>query len=99
MSDGHSNQLDEMRSIADVEGPWVDPEFESGLIARCRQNWTIPVSQLSNQVLATFIRQEIGLPIVIPEAQRRVDAGFYDDSELYDGELAAALGQCRGTKS
>jgi hypothetical protein len=99
MNEASSKRPAETRSVADIEGPWVEPEFESGLIARCRQDWTTPVSRLSNQVLATFIRQEIGLPIVIPEAQRRVDAGFNDDSELYDGELAAALNQRPETKS
>jgi hypothetical protein len=86
----------ESRSIADLEGPWVDPDFESGLIERCRRNWNTPVSELSNQVLATFLRQRFGLEIVIPEARRRVASGYDDDSELYDGELEAALRDAAG---
>ncbi len=42
-------------------------------------------------MLATFLRQEIALPLILPEARRRVAAGIDDDSELYDGELANAL--------
>lgn len=84
------------RSVADVDGPWVDPGFESGLIARCRSNWSVPVNELSNRVLATFIRQRIALSLVLPEARYRIEAGFTDDTELYDGELAAAVAAVPG---
>ena len=84
------------RSVADVDGPWVDPGFESGLITRCRNNWSVPVNELSNQVLATFIRQRIALPLVLPEARRRLEAGFTDDTELYDEELADAVAAAPG---
>ncbi len=30
------------KSVADVEGPWQDPGVETGLIARCRENWNTP---------------------------------------------------------
>ena len=79
-------------SVADIEGVWVEPEFESGLIQRCRENWTVPISDLSNHALATFIRQRLGLNAVVPEAQRRIELGYSDDSELYDDELAKAIG-------
>jgi len=82
----------ESRSAADVEGPWVDPDLDSGLILRCKRNWDVPIAKLSNEVLATFLRQQIALALVIPEAQKRIEAGFHDDSEMYDGELADALG-------
>jgi hypothetical protein len=81
----------ESRSIADLEGPWADPDFYSGLIERCRRNWNTPVYKLSNEILAMFLRQRFGLEIVIPEARKRLASGFDDDSELYEGELAAAL--------
>ena len=83
------------RSVADIEGPWVDPGIESGLIARCRQNWYTPIAKLSNQMLATFIRQELGLAAVIPEATRRVQGGFNDDSELFERELSEVLARHR----
>jgi len=81
----------ESRSVADVEGPWVEPEFESSLIERCRKNWSIPVGKLSNYALSTFLRQRFALEIVIPEGQRRLQANFVDDTELYDDELANAV--------
>jgi hypothetical protein len=77
--------------VADIEGPWSDPNLESGLIIRCRENWNVPVTKVSNEILATFLRQKLALKIVIPEAQRRIDLQFDDDSEIYEGELLNAL--------
>jgi len=79
------------KSAADILGLWVDPDFESGLIERCRQYWTTPIVQLPNQMLATFLRQGIAVAFVAPEARRRIESGVHDDSELYDDELANAL--------
>jgi len=81
----------ETRSVADIAGPWVDPEFDSSLIQRCRTNWAVPVGEISNYALSTFIRQGIALALLIPEAKRRLVAGFTDGTELYDEELANAL--------
>jgi hypothetical protein len=81
----------ESRSVADIEGSWVEPSFDSSLIQRCRKNWSIPVVELSNYVLSTFLRQKLALEIVIPEGQRRLQANFVDDTELYDDELANAV--------
>jgi hypothetical protein len=81
----------EGRSVADVEGPWVEADFNSSLIERCRKNWSIPVSKLSNYALATFLRQKFALDIVIPEGQRRLQTNFVDDTELYDDELDNAV--------
>ncbi len=79
------------RSVADVVGPWVDPDFDSGLIERCKRYWGVPVPELPNGMLATYLRQRIALQIIIPEARKRVETGIHDDSELYDGELAEAF--------
>jgi hypothetical protein len=83
----------EPRCIADIEGTWVDPHFHSSLIERCRANWSIPVTEVSNHVLAIFIRQHLALQLVVPEAQRRIAAGFVDDSELYDEELLVTVSE------
>jgi hypothetical protein len=81
----------EQRSVRDIEGPWVEPEFDSSLVQRCRENWAVPLGQVTNHVLATFICQRVGLSIGLPEADRRVRARYDDESEMYDGELASAL--------
>jgi hypothetical protein len=87
----------EQPSVADVEGPWIDPDFESSLIERCRRNWNIPVGNLTNYALATFIRQKKALRLVIPEARRRLAADFVDGTELYDEELAVAIAEAAPT--
>lgn len=79
------------RSVEDVAGPWVDPNFESALIERCRLNWSVPVVKISNYSLATFVRQRIALSLVVPEAKRRLATGYTDGTELYDEELATAV--------
>jgi hypothetical protein len=86
------------RSAADVLGPWVETEGpDTGLVQRCRRNWTVPAKELSNGMLATFIRQDIAPTIMIPEARKRIAAGFHDDSELFDDELAQVVS--RATRS
>jgi hypothetical protein len=84
------------RCVADIEGPWVEPDFESSLIERCRINWSVPVSDISNYALATFIRQKTALSLVVPEARRRLAEGFEDGTELYDEELTVAIAGARG---
>jgi hypothetical protein len=81
----------EPKSVADVEGAWVDSDFDSGLIERCKRYWNIPATELSNEMLATYLRQRIAVQLIVPEAQRRLDAGIDDGSEMYQGELAEAL--------
>jgi hypothetical protein len=78
-------------TVADVEGPWVEPDFDSGLIDRCRRGWNTPVGELTNVLLATYLRQKIALSIVVPEARKRVAADFTDGTEQYDEELENAL--------
>ncbi len=81
------------KSVADIEGPWVEPELNSGLIQRCRDNWSKPVTQVTNHVLATFIRQGFALSLVVPEAENRIKRGFIDDTELCDEELEVAVNE------
>lgn len=85
------------KSVADIEGPWAELKLNSGLIQRCKNNWFVPISQVNNHVLATFIRQKFALSITIPEAKSRLERGYIDDSELYDEELEVAMNQATKT--
>jgi hypothetical protein len=78
-------------TAADLHGPWVDPGWGSGLIDRVRRYWSVPISDLPDAALALFLRQSIAVVPVLAEARRRLASGRPDDSELYDGELAAAV--------
>lgn len=79
------------KCIADIEGPWVDTEFVTNLIKRCRDAWNIPINDLSNEMLCTFLRQDIATDAILAEATRRLNSKIDDDSEMYDGELAAIV--------
>lgn len=79
--------------VADIEGAWIEPEFDSSLIQRCRENWNSPVTEVTNNVLATFIRQKLALSLVIPEAKRRISEKYTDDTELFDGELVKIVSE------
>ncbi|HEY0063486.1 MAG TPA: hypothetical protein VGC21_15315 [Telluria sp.] len=81
----------ETRTVADFAGPWREPDTDSSLIQRLRANWSVPVGEITNYCLATFIRQKIALGLVVPEAQRRIAAGFTDETEILDDELAMAI--------
>jgi hypothetical protein len=72
------------KSVADVEGPWRNPNFESGLIIRLRNAWHKPVNKLSKEQLATFLRQRVALLLIIREARRRLEDGFEEGSEMYE---------------
>ena len=77
--------------VADIEGPWQDPGVSSSLIERCERYWYVPIVELPNVALATFLRQKIALNVIVPEARKRVDAGFVDDTEMDEEELSNAL--------
>lgn len=83
------------KSVADIVGPWVDPDFVTNLIERCRDAWNVPIGDLSNEMLATFLRQDIATDLIIEGAARRLEAGFDDDSEMYEGELVENVQEAR----
>ena len=82
-------------SIADLLGPWVDPDWDSGLIERCRNAWSKPLRDLTNQELATLLRQRFAVEQLLPIASQRVLDGFDDDTEIYDRELQSAIEYAR----
>lgn len=78
-------------SIADILGPWAEPDWDSGLIDRCRRAWSRPLRELSRGELATLLRQRIAVEHVLPVARQRVQYGVDDGTEMYDGELEDAI--------
>ena len=86
-----SFMLDAMTSLADILGPWVDPNFESGLIARCKLAWNKPLQDLTKADLATLLRQRIAPEHILPIAKARITDGINDDTEMFDGELQEAI--------
>jgi hypothetical protein len=80
------------RSVAEIVGPWKDtPGPETGLVRRCREAWSKPLESLSNEELATFLRQKIAVAHLTPIAKKRVAEHFEDGTEMYDEELSNAI--------
>ena len=78
-------------ALSDIFGAWSDPDFESGLIERCKVGWDKSLGTLSNQELSTYLRQKIAVEYLIEIARGRVKSNFEDGTEFYDGELAEAI--------
>jgi hypothetical protein len=77
------------KSVSDILGKWVDPNSDSSLLSRCKTAWEKPITEITNEELATFLRQDIALSLILPEARKRISNNYDDDSEMYDGELKA----------
>jgi hypothetical protein len=78
------------KSVADFLGPWVEPDWDSGLIARCREAWSKPLGKLSREELATLLRQRFAVEHLLPVARKKLQEAD-DDTEMFDGELAEAI--------
>ena len=78
-------------SVADILGPWVEPDWDSGLTARCREAWNKPLRDLSREELATLLRQGFAVEQLLPIAKKRLADGVVDDTEMFDGELQEAI--------
>jgi len=79
------------KSVADIEGAWVESDFDSGLIERCKRYWKTPANELPDVMVATYLSQRMAMTLMIDEARRRVAIGHFDDTELYDGQLCETL--------
>jgi hypothetical protein len=84
---GPTDQL----SVADLVGPWVEPDFQSSLIERCRNAWNKPLREFTNLELATFLGQRFAAEHLLPIAIHRVASGIDDGTEFYEGHLQAAI--------
>ena len=78
-------------SIADILGPWIETDWKSGLVERCRNAWNKPLRELTNEELATLLRQRFAVEHILPIASKRVLDGYDDDTEIDDGELERAI--------
>jgi hypothetical protein len=81
----------EVKSVADLLGPWEEVNFESGLIDRCRRAWNKPFRDLTNEELATLLRQRIAPEYLLVEANHRLERNVDDGTEMFDGELAEVV--------
>lgn len=78
-------------TIKEILGPWEDPEFDSSLIQRCREAWSKPIKELTNQEISTFLRQKMAIEAIAPIAKERIASGVEDGTEAWNNELQQAL--------
>ena len=83
--------ISDTATLSDLVGPWVDPDWNSGLIERCKSAWSKPLRDLSREELSTLLRQRIAVQHLLPIAKKRLEDGIDDDTEMYSGELQAAI--------
>ncbi len=85
-----------MLSVEDIEGKWKG-EVTTGLTARCKESWNIPLDELEDIMVITYLNQRIALNHMVREAERRLELELRDDTELYDGQLNDALERAQNT--
>jgi hypothetical protein len=85
-------------SIEDILGPWAESDWQSGLIERCKRAWKKPLQELTNEELATLLRQDIATDRILPISEDRIRRAVDDNTEIYDGELEEAIKTRRRTR-
>lgn len=77
-------------TVSSLVGPWSG-DTSTGLTARCKNAWDIPLQELSDLMVATFLNQGIAASQMTIEAQRRLQSQERDGTEYFDGQLLEAL--------
>ena len=81
------------RTLAQILGPWQQPEADTGLITRCREAWDKPIDQFTDLELVTCLQQKLAVAHVLPVAKKRLETAVPDDSEMFEGQLAGAVAE------
>ena len=86
--------MDKNLSVKDILGEW-EGETPTGLVRRIRDAWDVPLRQLSDKMVITFLNQKIAPTYVILETERRLKNEVRDGSELFDLQLKEAFEKYR----
>jgi CDI immunity proteins len=80
------------RSLQDLEGvDWGEPNYESSLVIECHRLRRLPLKDFKVENLQRMIRQQIGLPFLVPLALRELRERPHADGDLYEGALLNAV--------
>ncbi|QKE62477.1 hypothetical protein HNE05_03585 [Aquipseudomonas campi] len=82
-------------TVLEIVGPWSG-EATTSLMQRCKAAWNVPLTELSDHMVATFLEQRIAIPEVLAEAERRLVSEERDETELFEGQLNEAVHRARG---
>ena len=81
-------------SVSSIIGPW-EGDAATGLMRRCRDSWQVPLCELSDLMVATYISQQIAEVKMCEEAEFRLKNKERDDTEYFDGQLQESLVDAR----
>ncbi|WP_130430373.1 hypothetical protein [Rivibacter subsaxonicus] len=84
------------KTVADIAGPWIG-EASTGLLERCKVHWNVPIAQLSDLMIATFLSQGVATDEMLGEAKYRLASRPRDDTEHFDGQLEEAVRRADGS--
>lgn len=82
------------KSVSTIVGPWQG-DASAGLMQRCRDSWEMPLSELSDLMMATFLNQQVAVVEMLKEAESRLKRTERDDSEYFEGQLLEALTEAK----
>lgn len=84
-------------TVSNLVGPWFG-NADTGLMQRCKEAWDIPLANLNDLMVATFLNQNIAVTHVLIEAKRRMEEQERDDSEYFDGQLLEAIERAQSSQ-
>ena len=84
-------------SVENIEGPWKG-DTPTGLLERCKHSWHIPLHQLTDVMVVTFLNQNIATKYMLIEAKRRLKENKPDDTELFEGQLEESVAKKENKK-
>ena len=82
------------KSVSTIVGPWQG-EASTGLMQRCRDSWEMPLSELSDLMVATFLNQQVAVVEMLKEAESRLKRIERDDSEYFESQLLESLTEAK----
>ena len=87
--------MNKPQTVLNIAGPWSG-DATTSLMERCKSAWDVPIPELSDLMIATFLTQGIAISEVLAEAERRLIFEERDDTEFFDGQLKEAVQTARG---
>ena len=87
------------KTLEEIENDfWDEPVSDSSIVATCHELRKKPLDQLSAEDLRLLIGQNIGLPILLPEALKLLVRQPLTSGDLYEGDLLKAVIDCDWAK-
>ncbi len=83
---------DPNRTLEELEGEnWGEPDYESHLVTECHRLRRVPLNEFTAENLRIMIRQNIGLPQLVPLALERLRVEPLTEGDFYPGDLLESV--------